>query len=87
MSGPARAVRLHIHVCDGLSGVSRILDRLSVVGLTPVSIVFRRGQQSRGFVHLTVAHQDAGHAETLALRLEQVTPVLRVRMSPISRSP
>jgi hypothetical protein len=82
MSGPAHAVRLHIHVCDGLSGMSRILDRLSLVGLTPMSIVFRRGQQGQGFLHLTLAPKDSTQAETLAVRLEQVIPVIRVRLSP-----
>ncbi len=82
MSEPAHAVRLHILLCDGLSGLSRTIDRLSVVGLSPVSIVFRRGLEGQGFVHLALDPHDANGAEALALRLEQVIPVVRVRLSP-----
>ncbi len=32
MSDPAQTVRLHILLCDGLSGLSRIVDRMAVVG-------------------------------------------------------
>jgi hypothetical protein len=87
MSDPAHAVCLHLLLCDGLSGLSRIVDRLSVVGVVPRSIMFRRGLRGSGFVHLTLDRTQSAEAALLAIRLEQLIPVLRVRLSPSEARP
>ncbi len=81
MSDPAQTVRLHILLCDGLSGLSRIVDRLAVVGLTPREMWYRVLPHDRGVVRLDFLAVDRVAAEQLACRLRQLVPVRGVRMS------
>ncbi len=81
MSDPAQTVRLHILLCDGLSGLSRIVDRLAVVGVVPLEIVFRRGPGERAFLHLELDGVSPGTVASLVLRLRQVVAVSCVRVA------
>jgi hypothetical protein len=86
MSGPAHTVRLHILLCDGLSGLSRVIDRLAVLELEPRAILFRRGCRGLGHLHLEFNERQSRRIEPLALRLEQIVPVLHVRPAFIAAS-
>ncbi len=80
MSEPAQTVRLHILLCDGLSGLSRIVDRLSVVGIAPNEIRFRRSRGNLGYAHIDLGRTEPFVAKQLATRLEQLVPVAWVRL-------
>ncbi len=81
MSEPAQRVRLHLVLSDGLSGSGRVVDRLSVIGIVPLEIVYRRGLGERAFLHLVLDGIAPDTMASLALRLRQVVAVSCVRVA------
>jgi hypothetical protein len=81
MSEPAQTVRLHIHLCDGLSGLSRVIDRLAAIGIVPLKLCFRRGRNGRAIAHVDLGPSDRVAAEQLRERLVQLVPVVAIRLT------
>ena len=81
MSEPAHVVRLNILLSDGLSGVSRVIDRLAVIGIVPEWILFKARPNDRAYVHLALDPSARPQAEALAVRLAQMVQVGCLRLS------
>jgi hypothetical protein len=81
MSRPAHTVRLHILLSDGLSGLSRVIDRLAVLAVATDLILFRVDRRDRGYVHVQLGSGQQSLTRQLALRLRPLVQVSRIRIT------
>jgi len=81
MSGSAQILRLQLHL-ESMT-LSRVLDRLAVLGLVPRVVAFRRGTDGQGRLRLTLDAMAPPQAANLIARLEQIPAVVVVTQVPI----
>lgn len=78
MSASAQIVRLNIHLEP--SGLTRVLDRLAVLGIVPRTMSFHRGQANGNMLFLELDGLSDTTRQNLVLRLEQIPAVQKVRI-------
>ncbi len=76
MSGPAQLLRLHI-LLESVA-LLRVFDRLSVLGLVPRAMEFRKGEKGEGRLALELDPLEPHMAESLLARLGQIPAVISV---------